>query len=326
LVDIKRPWLWLSAETAHKWAPFFLRPISALSSNKVIIWQPFEWKGLHFPNRLGLAGGADKDATNTKDWWRLGAGFIEVGTITPQPQEANPGPVVARDEARKALWNRLGFPSLGSELIYKKISELKRPYKTPLFVNIGKNRTTPNEKAVEDYQFLARKFSDVADVFVVNVSSPNTKGLRELLLKQNLEPLLKQVRAATTKPLLLKLSPDTTNEELKATVDIAYDCGIDGAILTNTTLDREPGMKFSIEGGVSGLPLKNKSISALESVCQHLGPRKANFLVISVGGIFDAQDIQNRLNIGADLVQAYTAIIYEGPFFFKKIARGMTSC
>ncbi|MEK6555263.1 MAG: quinone-dependent dihydroorotate dehydrogenase [Bdellovibrionota bacterium] len=323
MVDVKRPWLWLSAEAAHKWAPFFLRPISILGSNKLLVWQPFDWKGLHFPNRLGLAGGIDKDAMNTKDWWRLGVGFIEVGTVTPQPQEANPGVVVARDEARKALWNRLGFPSSGSFAIYQKLKALKRPYKTPLFINIGKNRTTPNEKAVDDYKFLAQKFSDVADAFVVNVSSPNTKGLRELLQKENLEPLLKQIRQATKKPVLLKLSPDTTADELKSTIDVAYDCGIDGAILTNTTLDREPGMTFSNEGGVSGLPLKNKSLLALETVCSHLGPRKSNFLVVSVGGVFDVQDIQQRLKVGADLVQAYTAIIYEGPLFFKKIAQGM---
>ncbi len=321
MVVLKKPWLLVSAEAAHKWAPWLLPFVALWPSSTDPKWRPLEWSGLQFRNRLGLAGGVDKDAVCVQDWWNLGVGFIEIGTVTPVAQEPNPGTVVGRNVKLKALWNKLGFPSEGSEKVLSRVSELKRPYQTPLFVNVGKNRSTPNEEAVEDYLDVIGTFESVADAFVINLSSPNTSGLRDLLKPEKLQPLLSELRLKTKKPCLLKLSPDTEDNDLLIVVDTAIHSGMNGFILTNTTLQRSPEMTFSSEGGVSGSPLAERSKLVLQKVISHLGSRKKDFLVISVGGVMTPTDVEERLQLGADLVQVYSALIFEGPLFFRKVAK-----
>ncbi len=250
-----RPWLWLSPAVAHKFTPFVLNSLTYFSRRRPPEWGAFEWRGLRFPNRLGLAGGVDKDAQNVAAWWSLGAGFLEVGTITPKPQPGNPGPVVDRDLAAEALWNKLGFPSQGLASVKDRLLKLRRPFATPVFANIGKNATTSLEDAHHDYIFLLKELDPIVDGFVINISSPNTKGLRELLKPERLRGFLAPIlQARGVKPILLKLSPDLEPEQLAAVLDISFELQIDGWVLTNTSQGLRDGLKFPAEGGVSGRP------------------------------------------------------------------------
>ena len=200
-----RPWLALPASFAHKLSPYYLKFAEKTNSFKVYKWHDFNWRGLQFNNPVGIAGGLDKDATNVNAWWNLGAGFIEVGTVTPKPQSPNPGKIIDRNVKNSALWNKMGFPSKGSDVVLQNLKSLA-PYKTPLFVNIGKNRDTPQESAHKDYIYNIKKFKDVADAFVINISSPNTVGLRDLLKPINLtnflEPIIATNKKEGNKPLL----------------------------------------------------------------------------------------------------------------------------
>ena len=316
-----RPWLWLSPSLAHKLSPKVLNGLARFTNGEPARWQPLEWRGLKFPNRLGVAGGVDKDARNVRAWWKLGVGFLEIGTVTPRPQPGNPPPVVARDAARAALWNRLGFPSEGVEAVRARLRELPRPRPTPVFANIGKNATTELERAPEDYVTLLEKLRGTVDGFVINVSSPNTPGLRELLKPDRLKGFLRPIMEAKSyEPILLKLSPDLEEEDLGRVLDISHDLGIDGWILTNTSQGLREGLKFPDEGGVSGKPLADRSKELLRTALRLLGPKREGKLVVSVGGISSAQDVRERLSLGADLVQVYSALIFEGPYFFRKVA------
>jgi len=319
-----KPWLWLSPSLAHKLSPAVLNGLTLLSPCRPFEWRAWEWRGLHFPNRLGLAGGVDKDAQNVEAWWRLGAGFIEVGTITPKPQPGNPPPVVDRDVPREALWNRLGFPSQGVRRVKQRLLKVPRPHKTPIFANIGKNASTSLEDAHHDYIELLQELNDVVDGFVINISSPNTKGLRELLkparLREFLAPIL-SARPPGGRPVLLKLSPDLQDDELQAVLNISFELNIDGWVLTNTSQGLREGLKFPDEGGVSGRPLTSRSLELLKRTVALLGERREGRAIISVGGVMSAQDVAERLNAGADLVQVYSALIFEGPYFFRKVAK-----
>ena len=287
-------------------------------------WQSFTWRGLHFPNRLGVAGGVDKDAQNIHAWWALGAGLVEVGTITPQAQKGNTPPVVDRDVAHSALWNRMGFPSQGVERVKRRLAQLRRPFAAPVFANIGKNATTPLHQAHGDYITLLHELQGLVDGFVINISSPNTQGLRELLkperLKDFLTPIL-ATKAENSAPVLLKLSPDLQDEELSHALDISHQLNIDGWILTNTSQGLREGLDFPKEGGVSGLPLAQRSKEFLRKSLQMLGARRAGKLVVSVGGVMNPEDVSERLQLGADLVQVYSALIFQGPMFFRQVAR-----
>lgn len=316
-----KPWLWLSPSLAHKLSPAVLNTISLLSPERPPEWQTLDWQGLHFPNRLGIAGGVDKDADNIRAWWRLGAGFVEVGTITPQPQPGNTPPVLDRDVLTEALWNRLGFPSQGVERVKRRLEQLKRPFLTPVFANIGKNAVTPLETASNDYIELLQRLRGAVDGFVVNISSPNTKGLRELLKPDRLESFLEPIVKDKREPILLKLSPDMEDDELERVLVISSDLGMDGWILTNTSQGIRDGLKFPKEGGVSGRPLAERSKLLLKRALKALGPRREGKLIVSVGGVMSANDVTERLSLGADLVQAYSALIFEGPYFFRKVAR-----
>lgn len=321
-MTFSRPWLLLPAHWAHDLGPVALKLYGALVERPTPAWRSFMWKGLVFKNRLGLAGGVDKDAEAVAGWWSLGCGFIEVGTVTPRPQNPNEGRVVGRDLGSRSLWNRMGFPSAGMDDVAANLRALK-PYRTPVFVNLGKNRETPNENAGADYLLCLRAFRGLADAFVINVSSPNTKGLRELQDPKALENLLLPLwfeAQKTGTPLLVKLSPDMDETAFDAAVETVARVGLDGIVLTNTTLSRFEGSPYPPEGGVSGAPLAERSKNALKRALKVLGTRREGKLIVSVGGIMEPKDVFERLEMGADLVQVYSAVVLEGPGFFRDVA------
>ncbi len=329
-----KPWLWLPTKVAHDLSPFYLQARAFMARPVALEWRPLAWRGLRFANRLGLAGGVDKDGSAIPAWWTLGPGFVEIGTVTPRPQGPNPGKIMARDIPRRALWNKMGFPSAGVERVAGHLAKLHRPYHTPVLVNIGKNRSTPNEKAADDYVDCLQRLHDAADAFVVNVSSPNTSGLRELLKPANLSGFLSPILSARDqagrqrtvdgalrpKPVLLKISPDLTPSDLDNALLVSCELGIDGWIVSNTTLSRRPGSPFPAEGGVSGEPLAELSRRTLVSALKTLGPRRDGKLVVSAGGALSPDDVRERLDLGADLVQVYSALIFSGPGFFRQVA------
>lgn len=311
----------IPANLAHAIAPSVVKIAAELLGNdEAETWQPLDWRGLHFPNRLGVAAGVDKDVDQVLAWQRLGAGFIEVGTITPKPQLPNPGKILDRDWDGQGLWNQMGFPSDGAPNAALSLGELHSELKIPVFVNIGKNRATPNEQAAQDYVEVIRSFP-FARAFVVNVSSPNTAGLRQLQGAEHLLPLCTQItHAAVPRPVFLKLSPDLTESEIKTSIDAALDGGIAGFVLTNTTLARTKNSPFPPTGGVSGAELTKLSRQCLQwarSVAE-------NSLLISVGGILDADEVKRRFDLGADLVEFYSALVFKGPLFFRQMKRAFT--
>lgn len=249
---------------------------------------------------------------------------MEVGTVTPQPQPGNAPPVVDRDIAHEALWNRLGFPSQGVERVRSRLQKLNRPFAAPLFVNIGKNATTPLEQAQLDYASLLSRLRGTVDGFVINISSPNTKGLRELLKPERLRDFLTPIMTAQPgdrAPILLKISPDLEDDELERVLSISHELGMDGWILTNTSQGLREGLKFPVEGGVSGRPLGPRSKKLLTRALEVLGENRRDKLIVSVGGVMSAEDVEERLQLGADLVQVYAALIFEGPYFLRKVAK-----
>lgn len=329
---LKKPWLFVPADWAHTISPYMLnfmfgRPAK---ENSKFHWRELEWKGLFFRNPIGTAGGLDKNGLNINPWWNLGAGFLEVGTVTPLPQAKNPGKTVDRDLKLQALWNCLGFPNLGATHLHSKLSLFpKKNRVTPILVNIGKNRWVENQDAHLDYIYLIEKLADVADAFVINISSPNTKGLRDLFNPENFKSFLNPICDAAEKinapPLLLKLSPDLNPEELNNIIKVTENLPIKGWVLTNTTSWRSYDMPFDRDkGGVSGKPLALKSEKMLVDFQDLLGSSRSKYLVISTGGISCEKDLTRRLQLGADLTQAYSCLIFQGPYFFKKLAQSQT--
>lgn len=322
-----KPWLWLPPKIAHDLSPIAVNLYSSFGKKKPTPqWGAFSWRDLHFKNRLGIAGGVDKNAVNLKAWQNLGCGFLEVGTITPLPQIPNQGTIFDRSLRDEALWNKMGFPSDGSERVYRNLSRSKSEVSVPIFVNIGKNRATTNERAHSDYIQLIKKFHRIADAFIVNISSPNTKGLRDLASQNSLESFLKPVQhhmneLSCTKPIILKLSPDLEKEDLKRIIDVAIQNSVDGFALTNTTLARQTAKIFPSEGGLSGKPLAALSKLSLKTAIEHLGAEKSKKLIISVGGVMTEEDVFERLSMGADLVEVYTALIFSGLNFFRKVEK-----
>lgn len=322
-----KPWLWIPASWAHAVSPWGVEAAAFLADDWQDLpqstWKPFRWSGFQFKNRLGIAGGLDKNAEQIEAWQKLGAGFIEVGTITPQAQSPNPGQIIRRDVDQLTLWNRMGFPSKGAQYAWENIRFAERT--VPLFVNIGKNRSTPNEKAVNDYVLLTEKFRASADALVINISSPNTAGLRDLARPEFLTPTLNAVvKMARYTPVLLKVSPDMEDQDLKELVRTAIGCGVLGFILTNTTLERLPHSPFPAEGGISGKPLKERSVRALDKIQEFAGPDRSSLLLVNCGGVMTSQDVFDRLKRGADLVQVYSALVFHGPGFLKEVAEEWT--
>lgn len=281
--------------------------------------------GLKFPNPVGLAAGFDKNATFIDEFALLGFGFIEIGTVTPKPQSGNEKPRLFRLPKDKALINRMGFNNDGVEVIAERL----RKRKSSIIVggNIGKNKVTPNEEAVKDYLICFEKLFEVVDYFVVNVSSPNTPGLRSLQEKGPLTEILIRLQEVNknkpkSKPILLKIAPDLTNSQLDDIISIVNDTKIAGVIATNTTIDRSKLLteKSTVEnlgmGGLSGKPLKVRSTEVIRYLVE-----KSNhsFPVIGVGGIENESDAYEKINAGADLIQLYTGFIYEGPSMISSI-------
>ncbi len=304
-----------------------IRPVGTLLR---IIYQvparPVQAFGLRFSNPIGLAAGYDKDGLGWRGLASLGFGHIEVGTVTPKPQPGNPQPRLFRLPDEKALINRMGFPGRGAEFVKQQLSR-PRQKSLVLGVNIGKNKDTPLETAVEDYLFLLKVFIEQADYLTINVSSPNTVGLRQLQEKQALDHLLQQLylerdkltQPATHKvPVIVKLSPDLTDAQLDDALDVILANRMDGVIATNTTLSRD-GMSTPItreEGGLSGKPLFERSLAMVKKIYLRTSGKLP---VIGVGGIADAAGVQRMMDAGAILVQLYTGLVYEGPGLVKSI-------
>lgn len=286
--------------------------------------------GLKFSNPVGLAAGFDKDARFIDELAHLGFGFVEIGTVTPLPQPGNDQPRLFRLPKDGALINRMGFNNEGARAAAKRLQQ--RRSNIIVGGNIGKNKVTPNEEAISDYEKCFHALFDVVDYFVVNVSSPNTPGLRALQEKEPLKQLLHHLQTLNSqknkqKPILLKIAPDLTNEQLDDIVEIVQETGLAGLVATNTTISRE-GLHSSQQelekigaGGLSGLPVKQRSTEVIRYIHQRSG---GNIPIIAVGGIFTAQDAQEKLDAGASLVQVYTGFIYEGPTIVKKICQGLT--
>jgi len=281
--------------------------------------------GIRFPNPIGLAAGLDKEAEAFDMLGYLGFGFVEIGTVTPKGQPGNPKPRLFRLKKNQALINRMGFNNKGVENAVKNLK--KKKSKIIVGGNIGKNKITPNDKAVEDYKLCFETLFPYVDYFVVNVSSPNTPNLRELQDKEPLKELLAELKALNTikeepKPILLKIAPDLTDSQLDDIIEIVKTTHIDGVVATNTTISREniSYTKEEIEafgaGGLSGKPLRERSTE----VIRYLVEKSNNaFPVVGVGGIMSPQDALDKLNAGASLIQIYTSFIYEGPGFLKRI-------
>jgi len=280
--------------------------------------------GLKFKNPVGLAAGFDKDAKLYKELDNFGFGFIEIGTLTPKPQAGNPKKRLFRLKEDQAIINRMGFNNEG---VLNAIERLKKNRGILIGGNIGKNKVTSNENAVEDYKYCFNSLHDYVDYFVVNVSSPNTPNLRELQDKEPLTKLLMVLKNENSKfhkekPILLKIAPDLTNEQLLDIIDIVKNTQIDGVIATNTTISREELIsKNKTEiGGLSGKPLKDRSTEVIRFLTE-----KSNkaFPIIGVGGIHSVEDALDKLEAGADLIQLYTGFIYEGPKLIKDINRAL---
>ena len=287
--------------------------------------------GIRFKNPVGLAAGFDKDAKLYNELSNFGFGFVEIGTLTPKPQEGNPKTRLFRLKPDQAIVNRMGFNKMG---VVDAVERLKKEHKVLIGGNIGKNKITPNEDAVSDYLICFNALFDHVDYFVVNVSSPNTPGLRELQDKEPLTALLLELKKENSKlasqkqqkekPILLKIAPDLTDDQLLDIIAIVADTKIDGVIATNTTIERknlksEESLTKEM-GGLSGKPLTQRSTEVIRFLAE-----KSNkaFPIIGVGGIHSEKDALEKLEAGADLVQLYTGFIYEGPALIKRINKAI---
>ena len=302
---------------------------------------------IQFPNKVGLGAGFDKNAKYLNELEALGFGFVEIGTVTPKPQAGNDKPRLFRLPKDKALINRMGFNNDGVEVVAERLKKWKvetgklkvhieqdtnfqlSTFNSKLIIggNIGKNKTTPNEDAWKDYEICFTALHPYVDYFVVNVSSPNTPGLRELQEKDSLKKILENLQTQNLKfeiqrPILLKIAPDLTTEQLDDVIDLALEINLDGLVATNTTISREnlrstnsTVLKIGA-GGLSGLPLKQKSNDIIKYISQKTNGK---IPIVASGGIFTALDAKERLHSGAALIQVWTGFIYEGPSIVKKI-------
>ncbi|MFD1316944.1 quinone-dependent dihydroorotate dehydrogenase [Namhaeicola litoreus] len=296
----------------------------SLARSKFVLEDPKLYRevfGLKFKNPVGLAAGFDKNAVLFDEFSNYGFGFVEIGTVTPKPQPGNEKKRLFRLKKDEAIINRMGFNNEGVDAVVERLKHRK----SDIIIggNIGKNKVTPNENAIDDYLICFEKLFDYVDYFVVNVSSPNTPNLRALQDKEPLTKLLKTLQEAnlkknTTKPILLKIAPDLTDDQLLDIIDIVKSTGIAGVIATNTTISRDNLQSDSKkeQGGLSGKPLAKRSTEVIRFLAE-----KSNkaFPIIGVGGIHSPEDALEKLKAGADLIQLYTGFIYEGPSLVKEI-------
>jgi dihydroorotate dehydrogenase len=308
--------------------PLGKRLVNACCNAKISGLERELW-GLRFSNPVGLAAGFDKDARYTDELASLGFGFVEIGTVTPLAQPGNDMPRLFRLPADKALINRMGFNNEGAVAAAKRLQ--KRRSSIIIGGNIGKNKLTPNEEAVSDYEKCFHALFDVVDYFVVNVSSPNTPNLRALQEKEPLKQLLHHLQTLNAlkpkpRPILLKIAPDLSADQLNDIIEIVEETRLAGIVATNTTISRE-GLKTPAAqvtemgaGGLSGLPVKDRSTEVIRYIYERSGGK---IPIIAVGGIFTAADALEKLEAGASLVQVYTGFIYEGPAIAKKICTGL---
>jgi len=323
-----RPLLFsLDAETAHhltigllQRASHFdhalrvLKSFQASSKTKTLF-------GLDFPNPIGLAAGLDKNGVALPAWAALGFGFIEIGTVTAKAQPGNPKPRIFRLPRQQALINRLGFNNDGADAIAQRLAALRESGRwpaVPVGINIGKSRATPLEQATDDYLYSFRLLRDFADYITLNISSPNTPGLRELEEPEKLSELLYAIgkdAGTAPKPLVLKISPELSGAQLKAILAVCEENGVSGIIATNTTLDHSSiAPQLDQAGGLSGAPLRDKSTALVREI-----NARSTIPVIASGGIFDAESAREKFQAGALLIQLYTGLVYRGPQLLREI-------
>jgi dihydroorotate dehydrogenase len=326
-----KPWLFqMDAERAHEWTTWMMRiahGFGLLTAGQGRLPQtPVSCLGLHFPNALGLAAGMDKSASAVEAWSALGFGFVEVGTLTPRPQPGNPKPRLFRLPEHEALINRMGFNNVGIQAAVKRLE--KRHCKAVVGVNIGKNFDTPNEHAVKDYLDCLKAAYPVADYIAVNISSPNTKGLRDLQAEESIRELLgalKKEQSILQKdsgkkvPMLVKIAPDLEAPQIEALARVFNELAVDGVIATNTTINRAAIAGHRLEneaGGLSGTPVKARSTQVIQAFRELLHEATP---IIGVGGILSGADAQEKLQAGASLVQVYSGLVYRGPGLVRDI-------
>lgn len=316
-------------EKAHHTAFRAIRAARPVTTLRRTPGEPVQALGLTFPNVLGLAAGFDKNAVGIDGLGALGFGHVEVGTVTGEAQPGNPQPRLFRLPDDRAVVNRMGFNNDGAEVVAARLMARGRRPGPVLGVNIGKSKVVPEDEAVRDYEKSARLLAPHADYLVVNVSSPNTPGLRNLQAVEKLEPILTAVqKIAEGVPLLVKIAPDLADDDVLDVADLALAIGLDGIIATNTTISRE-GLRTPAArveeigaGGLSGRPLTGRSLDVLRLLRGRVGP---DLTLIGVGGITTVEDARARLDAGATLLQGYTAFIYEGPLWPRRIVRGVSS-
>ena len=332
----------LPPETAHHVSMSGLQLASSVPWLKKQLANQFQYQekdlaktcfGLHFPNPVGLGAGFDKNAAYLDELEMLGFGFVEIGTVTPKPQGGNSKPRLFRIPDQKALINRMGFNNDGLAIIAKRLKERKENTASNLIIggNIGKNKVTDNSEAWVDYCTNFKGLESAVDYFVVNVSSPNTPGLRELQEKESLRKIFSELQNLNknNKPILLKIAPDLEWSALDDIIELTAEIKIDGLVATNTTIDRSLLTGLNIErakkigaGGLSGKPLLEKSTQVLQYIHKGIAGR---IPIIASGGIFTGEDAQAKINAGASLVQVWTGFIYEGPAIVKNICKSLSA-
>jgi dihydroorotate dehydrogenase len=324
-----RPWLFsFDPETAHHLALKFLR----VAGNVPLVFsafrpapKPTHLFGITFPNPVGLAAGFDKNGIALRVWAALGFGFVEIGTVTAQPQPGNPKPRIFRFPEQAALINRLGFNNDGADIVAERLRKQREGGSwpgVPIGINIGKSKVTPLEGAVEDYVYSFRKLASLVDYIALNVSSPNTPGLRSLQESEALSGLLGAIREenrSAKKPVLLKIAPDLSPTQLNEVIAICEANGIAGIIATNTTIDHAIIPKHLDQaGGLSGRPLRERSTAIIRAT-----RAQTPLPIIASGGIFDAESAREKFEAGANLLQVYTGYIYRGPGLLREIVEGL---
>lgn len=320
-----KPWLFkLEPESAHHLAECALRlpnicqlPFNSFLNSHFISDEILnqELFGRTFLNPVGLGAGFDKNATMIRGMQILGFGFTEIGTFTPKPQDGNPKPRMFRHIEEKSIQNAMGFNNEGLLKVQKRLKAIY-PFTTPIGVNIGKNKLTPESEAINDYTTLIKATHDLGDYLVINISSPNTPGLRDLQNEEFITRLFSEAKAITNKPILLKIAPDMDIEDAVALTTMAVEKGADGIIATNTTIDYSLVKEPKDIGGLSGAVLKEKSFKIFEAIAKELYGKTT---LISVGGVDSAQEAYKRIKAGASLVQILSGLIFHGPDMIKNI-------